>query len=271
LLARFRQGSLGLALLGDVPRDLGEADELTLLIADRINDDARPEAAAVFAHAPTFDLEFSVPLRLLQRKRRQSGAPILFRVESREMRANDFVRAITLHSLGTTVPIGHAALRIEHEDRVVDHALHEEPEAALAVLQRLLGDATLGHVARDLGKSDEPAPFVVDGVENGQSPEARPILAQAPTLVLEPPNLPRRGERATGQTRLLVLGREKHRKVPPQHLLGAIALDALGTRVPAGDAAVGIDHVDRVIGDGFHQHLEASIDADGTGNLFIHQ
>src|SRR4051794_36389418 len=108
------------------------------------------------------------------------------------MRADNFFRAVSFHPLGAAVPIGDAAVRIQREDRVVDHALDEEPEAALALLQRLLCGTALGHIARDLGKSDELARVVVDGVEDGERPEAGPILAQAPALLLEPPGLRRR-------------------------------------------------------------------------------
>src|SRR3954468_5332323 len=44
------------AALGDVVRDLGEADELAVLVVDRVDDDVRPEAGPVLADAPAFPL-----------------------------------------------------------------------------------------------------------------------------------------------------------------------------------------------------------------------
>ena len=43
--------------LGDVARDLGEADERAGFVADRIDHDTGPEPRAVLAHAPAFLLE----------------------------------------------------------------------------------------------------------------------------------------------------------------------------------------------------------------------
>jgi hypothetical protein len=41
-----------------------------------------------------------------------------------------------------------------------------------------------------------------------------------------------------------------------QNLFGAIALDALGAQVPAGDMAFKIEHEDRVILDTFHKQAK---------------
>ena len=48
---------LRIALFRDVARDLGEADELRRLVADRVDDDVGPEQGSVLAHAPGFRFE----------------------------------------------------------------------------------------------------------------------------------------------------------------------------------------------------------------------
>ena len=50
LFARARRARLRLAPLGDVAGDLGKADQRAFLVMDRVDDDTRPEAAAVLAH-----------------------------------------------------------------------------------------------------------------------------------------------------------------------------------------------------------------------------
>lgn len=44
-----------------------------------------------------------------------------------------------------------------------------------------------------------------------------------------------------------VFRREEQGKMTPHHFIGAIALDPLGARIPRGDMAGGIEHVDGVV------------------------
>src|SRR4051812_26019474 len=55
-------------LLRDVACDLCEADKLARCIADRVNDDVRPDQGPVFADTPAFVLKTTLALRCLQRK-----------------------------------------------------------------------------------------------------------------------------------------------------------------------------------------------------------
>ena len=70
------------------------------------------------------------------------------------MLADDLVGRVALDPLGPGVPGGDVAVGVEHEDRVVPDALDQEPEALLALAQRLLGLLALRQVARDLGEAD---------------------------------------------------------------------------------------------------------------------
>ncbi len=53
-----------------------------------------------------------------------------------------------------------------------------------------------------------------------------------------------------------VIGRVEAAEVRADDLLGGIALDALGARVPAGHAALRIQHEDGVVGDPLDQQPE---------------
>ena len=55
-LLRLPQPLFGGAPFGQIARDLGEADQLSIRVLNRIDDDARPEPAAVLADAPAFGL-----------------------------------------------------------------------------------------------------------------------------------------------------------------------------------------------------------------------
>ncbi len=89
----LEQGLLGLALLGHVARDLGEADQFAVLGADAVDDDARPEARAVLAHPPAVTLKPAFGPGDFEHLRRQAGFAVLIGVEGRKMLADDLVGA----------------------------------------------------------------------------------------------------------------------------------------------------------------------------------
>ena len=134
----------------------------------------------------------------------------------------------------------------------------------LAGLQQLLAGAleqflrfSLGSdVAGDLGEADQRALLIVDRFEDGTGGKTAAVLSDAPALG---DNLPLLGgftqhlRRRAGA--LFLLG-VKARKVLPDDLVGAVALDALRAAIPGGDSALRIEHVDRIIGDRFDQDAE---------------
>ena len=136
----------------EVLRDLGEAVEALLAVVERGDDHARPEALAALAQAPA--LRFGAA----GAPRRRELFPwhrraILLRVEAREMLAQDLAARVPGDALGAGVPAGDAAVHVQHVDRVVGHALHQQPEALLALAQRFLVRPPPGEVAGDLGKA----------------------------------------------------------------------------------------------------------------------
>ena len=187
------------------------------------------------------------------------------------MLADDLVRPIALHPLGAGVPVGDDAGRIEHVDGVVDDAFDEQPEAALALAQRLLGRHPFGDVAGDLGKADQAALAVADRLDDGVRPEAAAVLADPPPFGLEMPfrlRLPEGVRRPAGG---LVLGHEELREMLADDLARPIALELLRAGVPADDEAGRIEHVDRIVGDGVDQQLQPQAVVDGGGLCFSSQ
>src|SRR5204863_9437236 len=108
--------------------------------------------------------------------------------------------------------------------------------------------AGLGHVPRDLGKAVEP-PMVVEGVHGSVGPEACPVLAYAPALVVGPPGAGRMSEDALRLASRKVLRRVEDRDVLPDHLAGAVALQPFCTLVPGQDVTIGPDQEDGVVED----------------------
>jgi hypothetical protein len=66
------------------------------------------------------------------------------RVELRKVLADDLVRRVALYVLGTGVPRQHAALRVEHEDRVVLDAFHEQAKSIIGWHLETLRKVTWG-------------------------------------------------------------------------------------------------------------------------------
>src|SRR5262249_44892315 len=97
-----------------------------------------------------------------------AGADVVLRVERREVATDDLVRAIAVDPFGADVPRHHATARIEHEDRVVAHALDELSEhvPVAAHARRLANVATIGRASateRPLPKAWAPASQVAQG------------------------------------------------------------------------------------------------------------
>ncbi len=131
LLLALPQRVLGGLAFGQIAGDLGEAEQLTGRIEDRIDHDIGPEPCAVLADAPAFGLEFALPLRSLQGASRQAGGAVFLAVEAGEMLADNLVGAVTLEALRAGIPAGHDAGRIEHIDGVIGNRFDQKPVAAV--------------------------------------------------------------------------------------------------------------------------------------------
>src|SRR5204862_4565840 len=138
-------------------------------------------------------------------------------------------------------------------------AFRQRAEARLALAQRLVGPLAVGDVVRHLRKTGEGTAFVPYGRDGSLDAKAGPVLAHAPTLVARPAFLPRRSQHLLRHAAFDVLGGEKDAKRFSDDLLGTITLDALGLRTPGGDAALGVQHVDRVSLRALRQRAEARL------------
>ena len=92
LLLHLLELELRLAALGDVPGDLGEADEIAVLV-DGVDDDAGPEEGAVLAHAPAFLFITALFPGNSQGALRLAVGAVGFGIEAGEVLPDDFARA----------------------------------------------------------------------------------------------------------------------------------------------------------------------------------
>src|SRR5882672_2493689 len=134
LLLHLLEPELGLAPLGDVAGDLGEADDLAAL-AHRIDHDTGPEERPVLADAPAFFLVAAGFLGDPQRAQRLAVGAVGFGVEAGEVPAEDLLGRIALDALAADIPAGDDPGRIEHIKGVVGDILDQKPETAFAFEQ----------------------------------------------------------------------------------------------------------------------------------------
>src|SRR5215207_6607620 len=98
---------------------------------DRVDDDMRPHAGAVFADPPAFLLEAPLAGCRPKRTRWKAGLAILLGVEAGEVVPDDLLFGVALEPLSATVPTRHGPFGIEQVDGVVGDGLNQQTKAPL--------------------------------------------------------------------------------------------------------------------------------------------
>src|SRR5262249_5176596 len=109
----------------------------------------------------------------------------------------------------------------------------------------------------DLREALEPAFAVAQRGEDAVHPHADAAFADAPALGLVPAFRRGDGERLLRLAVAHFLFREEASETLAENFVGPVALDALGARVPAHDAAFGVEGIDRVVGRAIEEQTEA--------------
>ena len=162
---------LGGPALGQIAGNLGIADQIAGRVADRIDDDVCPEAAAVLAYTPAFGLEPAFASRRLERDPRYLPLLFLWRVKAGEMLPDDLARLIAFETPRALIPAANPPLQIEHINRVVGNALNQQLKPA-ARARRIFG---VGH-----GASCDTGRMKSNGMLSSNTTRFRPFLVSAP-------------------------------------------------------------------------------------------
>src|SRR5689334_18700257 len=182
LLLGLAQRLLRLVPLGDVARDLREAEQLALFVAYGVNHDQRPEAAPVLAYAPALCLETAMSCGGRQGAVGQAISAVLFSVEEREVTAYHLICGVALDTRRSRIPGGDPALSVQLENSVVDHRLDETAIAPLALQQGRLCSLVLGEVARHLREAHQLAIAVLNGIDHNGRPKTAAVFADSPAF-----------------------------------------------------------------------------------------
>ena len=114
--------------IGEVARDLREADRPAARIVQRRDHRVGPELRAVLAEPPADVLGAAGGQRAAQQRGGLAGRAILGREERREVLADDLAARVALEAPGTGVPRLDRSVEREQVDRVVLDGLHQQPE-----------------------------------------------------------------------------------------------------------------------------------------------
>ena len=177
---------LRVAPLGRVADDVGEADQVAVVVADHRDRAGDEDQRAVLADAPAFDFMLVFLHGQFQRAVRLAGAALVRPVEYAEMLADDFFRGVADDLLGGAVPARHASRRVEHENGVVDDAFDQDLEMPLGAVER---QVRLGDFAVQLVLHREQMRFACRGAWRPRRPEraaapTRPSTGRAATAAI---------------------------------------------------------------------------------------
>ena len=219
------------------------------------------EGAAILANPEAFLLIAALARGGGKCACRLAGGAIFFDIEAREMLPDDLLRRIAFDALCALIPACDRAVRIQHINRIIGHALDQQAELFLMLLDRRFRLPPFGQIARDLGETEKLAGRRTDGIDHHICPEAAAILADAPAFVFEFP-FPRGSvEGALRQSVQTVFRRVEAGEMLADDFFAVISLEAARPGIPAGHRAGGIEHINGIIGDGFDQQpISALVD-----------
>jgi hypothetical protein len=112
----------------------------------------------------------------------------------------------------------------------------------------------LGEIAGYLCKADQVVGIVADRIDDDIGPESRAVLADAPSFALEFAFMLGDPKGAPGQAGVSIFLGIEFGKGFAEDLGFLVALKALGPGIPACDDPLGIEHIDRIVGDRIDQH-----------------
>lgn len=165
-----------MAPLGQVAGYLAETNEAGMRIAQRRDDDIRPVAAAILAHAPVLVLEAPLDRRHTQLVFRPAALHGLGWEEAREMRADDLFGAVALDLLCALAPADDDAVGIEHDDGVVAHIGEQRPQPLLVLRQLLFLAAPVRKIPEGAAIAAQCALRIAQGGDHRMRPEALAAL-----------------------------------------------------------------------------------------------
>ncbi len=119
LLFGLSQFLFGCLALGEITRDLGEADQFSIAVSNRVDNHMRPEPRAIHANTPVLALE---PLPFSRGFKRLGGKPqfpVLRHKEFGKVLTDNFGLGITLESGSAGVPAGYNTIFIQHIDSII--------------------------------------------------------------------------------------------------------------------------------------------------------
>src|SRR5215212_5574203 len=244
-LGLLAQRLLGLPLLVDIARHVGEPAQLPNIVPQGRNEDARAEPRTVLADPPALFLVGALILCHLKLVLGLSAPDILLRVKDGEVPPEDLLFPVTLDAARPLVPANHVSFGVEHKDPIVFYALHQQPEALFARLEGLgsplaFSDVDEGHHgACDFSFLDYGMGRILYRERASVFPPEDLLCYPA---ALPRPDCPVQGTRFLGIRRAVRVGVVNERvQGRAQELLGFVPEHPLARSVNEGDSTLQIE------------------------------
>ena len=144
---------------------------------------------------------------------------------------------------------------------VVSHAAGDLPDAfhLLGLTGALVGRPSFREITGNFRKTDQLAAGIPDRVDDDTGPESAFVLANPPSLRFVFAGPLGNTERPLRYTRVAFLRSIERREMAADDFVPRITLDPFGAGIPVDDVSGRIEHVDRIVGDTFHQQAEAPL------------
>src|SRR4030095_1253572 len=129
-------------------------------------------------------------------------------------------------------------------------------QLGFAVAENFFDALSVGEIPRDDRKTDEVPAFVAQRGDNRVGPEARSVLAHAPSLLLAAPVDGGVAQRLARQPLGLIFGRVKAPKRFADDFFVLVTFDVLSAGIPGRYPALDVEHEDRILLHAFDQQAK---------------
>ena len=138
--------------------------------------------------------------------------------------------------------------RLGDNDHCVRHGVEDRSEMTFTTFERGFSRLLIGDILNDFSKAAQRSAGVIQRGHRYAGQEFRAVLAQAPAILFKTTQPMRAGKIILRLTSGNLLGGIENREIASDHFFRRPALDSLRAAIPDCDAALGIEHINSVVG-----------------------
>ncbi len=170
---------------GQIPRNLGKTNQLSLGVVQRGENHVGLEARSVFTEPPSVFFEPARGCSFTKGHGRLALAQIFVAIKTGVMLSDNLLGKISLDALRSAVPAGDEPFRVQHENRVVGDAFDQQAKSLFASAQFFGRLPALGNIQAQADHPEGRTFAVAMRPSLGQHPAHRAIRPLNPILGIE--------------------------------------------------------------------------------------